>query len=93
MGLPYLSRSAVAPLGIDHRVWTTGKSFLGFGIRFGLRANHAQGLEQVLAAIPLGWEEIPNHEMIVRPCRCRKVGEGMLAYGLPKRPGPDLQVE
>lgn len=45
--------------------WTAGKSFLGFGVRFGVRANDAQGLELALADLPLGWAEIPNTEVDV----------------------------
>lgn len=65
MGLPYLSDTSASQVEVNNLAWTVGKSFIGFGVRFGLRANHAQGLEQALAELPLGWEEIPNSEVDV----------------------------
>jgi hypothetical protein len=46
----------------DSLKWTAGKSFLGYGVRFRLRTNNMQGLEQALAYLPLGWEEIASPE-------------------------------
>lgn len=65
MALPYLSELSLTQGEASNPTWTVGKSFLGFGVRFGLRANHAHGLEQALADLPLGWEEIPNAEVDV----------------------------
>lgn len=65
MALPYLSESNLTREFPNRPSWTVGKTFLGYGVRFGLRANHAQALEQALAEIPLGWEEIPDREVDV----------------------------
>jgi hypothetical protein len=43
-----------------------GKYFIGFGARFGLRANSVPGFEEALANLPLGWHEVPELEADVQ---------------------------
>lgn len=82
MALPYLSDASMVPDEADRFKWRVGKSFLGFGVRFGLRTDHAQGLEQALAVVPLGWEEIPNGEVdILYSLHLAPPGQGLAIHG------------
>lgn len=65
MELPFLSETSTARADLNRAMWTVGKSFLGFGVRFGLRSNNAERLEHAIAERPLGWQEIPNGKVDV----------------------------
>ncbi|MFL5805032.1 MAG: hypothetical protein ACJ8CR_25225 [Roseiflexaceae bacterium] len=45
--------------------WTAGRSFIAYGLRFGLRMNDPATLSQACAAVPLGWHAAPAGEVDV----------------------------
>jgi hypothetical protein len=57
MAMPHLPGPATPGPDENSLTWSAGKSFVGFGVRFALRANSAHALERALAYLPLGWEE------------------------------------
>ena len=54
--LPSLKPRARVQSKLDSLAWTSGLSFVAYGVRVGIRSNQAHTLEECLPYLPIGWK-------------------------------------